>query len=81
MRLLRTQTVTLTLRPLQSEENQPASHHDVQTRAQRAHWRLSWKERMARNARASLASALKVTIYGLPVSFAQYLGIGPVTAA
>jgi hypothetical protein len=81
MRLLRTQTVTLTFCPLQAKETQPASHHDVQTRAQRTHWRLSWKERMALNARPSSAPPLKVTIYGLPVSFAQSLGIGLVTAA
>jgi hypothetical protein len=81
MRLLRTQTVTLTFRLLPSEENMPLSPPDVQTRAQRAHWRLSWQQRLARNARPALAPLLTITIYGLPVSFAQYLGIGPMTAA
>ncbi len=79
--LLRTQTVTLTFGSLQPEEHKPVSHDDLQTRAQRAHWRLSWHERMARNARLSTASPLEITIYGLPASLAQYLHSGLVTAA
>src|SRR3989440_9333816 len=81
MGLLRTQTVTLTFGSLQPEEHKPVSHDDLQTRAQRAHWRLSWDERMARNARLATASPLEITIYGLPVSLAQYLHSGKVPAA
>ena len=81
MRLLRTQTVTLTFGSLQPEEHQPVSHDDLQTRAQRAHWRLSWHERMARNARLSTASPLEVTLHGLPAVFAQSFGLDVVTAA
>jgi hypothetical protein len=81
IRLLRTQTVTLSVDSLLSEEHQPATCQDVQTRAQRAHWRLSWHERMARNGRPSLAPPLKITIYGLPASFAQDVGIGEIPAA
>jgi hypothetical protein len=79
--VLRTQTVTLTFRSLQPEENTPVSHDDLQTRAQRAHWRLSWDERMARNARLSSSSPLEITIYGLPASLAQYVHCGLLTAA
>jgi hypothetical protein len=52
----------------------------VQTRAERAHYRLSWQQRLAHNARPSLAHALTVTIYGLPAAFAQYVGVSLVTA-
>ncbi len=82
MRLLRTQTVVLSFRPLQSEEDGSSSHDDhLQTRAERAHWRLSWQQRLARNVHPSLADALTVTIYGLPAAFAQYLGVSLITAA
>jgi hypothetical protein len=43
----------------------------VFTRAQRAHWRLCWAQRLARNARAPDASPLTVTLHGRPSSFAQ----------
>jgi hypothetical protein len=81
IRLLRTQTVDLTFGSAKLEEILQAQHDDLQTRAQRAHWRLSWHERMARNARLASASPLKITIYGLPASFARYLDLDLVTAA
>lgn len=54
---------------------------DVQTRAQRAHYRLCWQKRLARNAHLAPTFSLKITIYGLPASFAQYLGIDLVKTA
>jgi hypothetical protein len=79
--LLRTQTVLLAFGPLEHmvREDLPPPH--VQTRAERAHWRLSWKQRLARNARPSTAPPLEVTIHGLPVLFAQSFGFDVVTAA
>jgi len=79
--LLRTQTVELTFRSLPSEEDLSSIREDVQTRAQRAHWRLSWQQRMARNAYPSWAPVLTITIYGLPAAFARYVGVSLVTAA
>ena len=79
--LLRTQTVELTFRSLPSEEDLSSNREDVQTRAQRAHWRLSWQQRMARNAYPSWAPVLTITIYGLPAAFARYVGVSLVTAA
>ena len=79
--LLRTQTVDLTFGSAKLEEILETPHDDVQTRAQRAHWRITWQERMARNAHLASASPLTITIYGLPASFARYVGIGLVTAA
>jgi hypothetical protein len=46
----------------------------VLTRAERAHWRLSWQQRLARNARPSDAPSLVVTLHGLPVTFASSFG-------
>ena len=79
--LLRTQTVELTFRSLPSEEDFSSNRDGVQTRAQRAHWRLSWQQRMARNAYPSSAPVLTITIYGLPAAFARYVGVSLVTAA
>jgi hypothetical protein len=84
MRLLRTQTVDLTFGSVkleEQEEQKRALPTEVQTRAQRAHYRLSWQQRMARNARLFSAFPLEVTIHGLPVAFAQSIGLDVVTAA
>jgi hypothetical protein len=68
LRMLHTQTVELTLRSLPPEEIRPAPSHEVQTRAARAHWRLSWQQRLARNARPASSSVLEIMIYGLPAA-------------
>jgi hypothetical protein len=84
IRLLRTQTVDLTFGSVkleEREEQKKALPMDVHTKAQRAHYRLSWLQRMARNARLSSAFPLEVTIHGLPVAFAQSIGLDAVTAA
>jgi hypothetical protein len=84
IRLLRTQTVDLTFGSVkheEQEEHKKALPTEVQTRAHRAHYRLSWQQRMARNARLFSASPLEVTIHGLPVAFAQSIGLDVVAAA
>jgi hypothetical protein len=81
LRLLRTQTVELIFRTVEPEANPPINHDDVQTRAQRAHYRLSWQQRLARNARPVSAPLLEITIYGLPASLATYVQCGSVPAA
>jgi len=43
------------------------------TRAQRAHGRLCWEQRLARNARPSDAPRLVVTLHGLLATFARSL--------
>ena len=78
--LLRTQAVLLAFGPAQHAQEEVQSS-DVQTRAQRAHWRLSWKQRLERLARPSPAPPLEVTLHGLPVSFAQAFGFDVVMAA
>jgi hypothetical protein len=46
----------------------------IVTRAQRAHYRLTWAERFARNARLPTAQPLIITIHGLPDTFALIYG-------
>ena len=41
------------------------------SRAERAHWRLTWQQRLARNARPPTAPPVEITIYGLSAVFAQ----------
>jgi hypothetical protein len=65
----------------EKQEKEEVLHAAVQTRAQRAHYRLSWQQRLARNARLSSASPVEVTIHGLPGAFAQSIGLDVVTAA
>ncbi len=73
LHLLRTQTVTIgALAPV---EHTSLSDAPISTRAERAHYRLSWQQRLARNARSPLAPAPTMTIYGLPAPFAQSVGL------
>lgn len=53
---------------------------DRQTRAQRAHWRLSWDERLARNTRGMSVPPLAITLHGLPATFSQFFGFALVAA-
>jgi hypothetical protein len=45
------------------------------SRAQRAHWRLTWQQRLARNVRPATAPPVEITIYGLSPEFALALGL------
>jgi len=45
------------------------------SRAQRAHSRLSWAERLARNARAPTAGHVTIKLFGIPEIFAASLGL------
>lgn len=53
----------------------PASQPSPLSRAQRAHYRLSWAERLARNARSSGASQVQIKLFGIPATFASSLGL------
>jgi hypothetical protein len=44
------------------------------SRDQRAHRRLRWDERLARNARPASAPAIRLQLHGVPASLAAYLG-------
>jgi hypothetical protein len=45
------------------------------SRAQRAHARLSFQERLARNARAPTAGRVTISLFGVPEDFACWLGL------
>jgi hypothetical protein len=75
LKLLRTETVHLTGGTAQTDKQTDVPEQGVLTRAQRAHWRLSWSQRLARNARGTAAPPLEITLHGLPASFAQAVAI------
>lgn len=76
MRLLRSQRLDLQVGP--PPKVPPPQEPSLLSRAQRAHWRLSWAERLARNARAPTTSAVTITLFGLPPAFAASLGLSSV---
>jgi hypothetical protein len=45
------------------------------SRAERAHSRLSWDERLARNARTEAAGRITLTLFGIPDRLATFLGL------
>lgn len=73
MRLLRSQRVDLLGNP--EPMASPSTKPSLFSRAQRAHWRLSWQERLARNARAPTAPTVTITLFGLPPAFSASLGL------
>jgi hypothetical protein len=73
MSLLRHQQVEVTL--LQSAPAEPHSPVAVLSRAQRAHSRLSWDERLAYNTPASTTGRPTIKLFGVPASFALFLGL------
>ena len=53
----------------------PPSTPSPFSRAERAHWRLRWQQRLTRNARPPSAPPVEITVYGLSPVFAQALGL------
>jgi hypothetical protein len=45
------------------------------SRTQRAHFRLSWAERLKRNGRKASEGQVKITLFGVPDHFADFLGL------
>ncbi len=73
VQLLRTQTVLITFRATETIAH-PQPSPPLETRAERAHWRLSLEERLARNARPPTSPPVEITLHGLPAPFIQSLG-------
>ncbi len=48
------------------------------SRAQRAHYRLSWTERLARNVRDPTDGQITIKLFGVPEVFAAFLGLATV---
>jgi hypothetical protein len=52
-----------------------ASSSPTISRAERAHYRLSWDERLARHARTEAAERITLTLFGIPDRLATFLGL------
>ena len=75
LKVIRREAVEVTEGPAPSPCSPPVLPSEIiLTRAERAHWRLSWEQRLARNVRPSNAPRLRVTLHGLPVTFASTFG-------
>src|SRR5438270_117474 len=51
-----------------------ASSPAMISRAERAHYRLSWAERLARNAQTNQAERITLTLFGIPDRLVAFLG-------
>jgi hypothetical protein len=73
--LLRNQRIEVSMPPpiVASPTTAPA----FLSRAQRAHARLSWAERLARNARCSGAGQITIKLFSVPEDFALLLDLAP----
>ena len=74
LKVIRSQTVTLCWGTRRAAEQTAQTSEEVLTRTERAHYRLSWEERLARNASPSDAPTLTVTLHGLPPTFVPSFG-------
>ena len=73
MQLMRYQRVEFQLGP--PSQDQPDSPSPILSRAQRAHYRLSWQQRLMRNTRAPTAGQVTIKLFGIPEAFATSLGL------
>lgn len=73
MRLVRHQRIEVSMPPPVAAS--PRKADVILSRAQRAHSRLSWAERLARNARVPTASPVTIKLFGVPEGFATSLGL------
>jgi hypothetical protein len=74
MSLLRTQTVTITLLPATAPALDAATRRPL-TRQERRHARLTWEQRLARNASGTSEPRVKLHLFGIPPAFAQAIGL------
>ncbi|EFH81727.1 hypothetical protein Krac_2472 [Ktedonobacter racemifer DSM 44963] len=75
MQLVRHQRIEVSLPPPAAVS--PGTANVILSRPQRAHYRLSWQERLARNARVSTTGQVTIRLFGVPDSFAASLGLVP----
>ncbi|GAC1377489.1 MAG: hypothetical protein NVSMB44_46820 [Ktedonobacteraceae bacterium] len=73
MQLVRQQRIDVSLLP--PSPTAPASAEVILSRAQRAHTRLSWETRLARNARITATGQITIRLFGVPQPFALWLGL------
>jgi hypothetical protein len=73
MQLVRDQHIEV--RQAQGPPGQGNPEPTIFSRAQRAHFRLSWAERLTRNVRASAQGPVSIKLFGVPDPFAGFLGL------
>jgi hypothetical protein len=74
LKVVRSQMISLESPSQMSPSRATALTEKILTRAEHAHWRLSWDQRLARNTRPADAPRLVVTLHGLPATFASAFG-------
>jgi len=74
IKIVRSQSVEVTSSPALTSDQVGGEASQIITRAERAHWRLSWQQRLSRNARPATSPSVTVTLHGLPASFARTYG-------
>ncbi|MFL5661939.1 MAG: hypothetical protein ACJ8BW_11395 [Ktedonobacteraceae bacterium] len=74
LKVVRGQTICLESASPLSPSLAKTPAEKILTRPERAHWRLSWQQRLARNARPADSPRLLVTLHGLPATFASAFG-------
>jgi hypothetical protein len=72
IQLVRSQRLEISLSPPAAS---PPIAEVILSRAQRAHSRLCWQERLARNARPPTAGHVTIKLFGIPAPFAASLGL------
>lgn len=75
--LMRHHRLDVEVHPALAPPGAPSPH--VLSRAQRAHARLTFHERRARNERTPTAAPVTITLFGLPDAFATFLGLQSVS--
>ena len=73
IQLVRHQRLEVSLSP--PAATSPPTADVILSRAQRAHSRLSWQERLTRNARPASAGHITIKLFGIPAPFAALLGL------
>ena len=73
IQLLRHQRLEVSLSP--PTTTSPPTAEVILSRAQRAHARLSWEKRLARNARSATGGPVTIKLFGMPAGFATSLGL------
>ena len=73
MQLVRDQQIEV--RQAQGPPSQSSPRPTIFSRAQRARFRLSWTERLRRNARAPAQGQVSIKLFGVPDPFAGFLGL------
>jgi hypothetical protein len=73
LQLVRHQRIEMSLSP--SAAASPPTAEVILSRAKRAHVRLCWQARLARNARPPADGQVTITLFGVPEAFATLLGL------